>query len=88
MRRQRRLGEPPWPLAAPGYGVITGKHCTRVHVYLLPVAYGDYLNEEVAYKRGLGRPEMKFIYAKSKHGGTNLVHNHRVRRACMAPRPY
>ena len=46
------------------------------------------LNEEVAYKRGLGRPEMKFIYAKSKHGGTNLVHNHRVRRACMVPRPY
>ena len=25
---------------------------------------------QVAYKRGLGRPEMKFIYAKSKHGGT------------------
>ena len=37
-------------------------------------------NEEVAYKRGLGRPEVKFIYAKSKHGGTqySLVHNHQA----------
>ena len=56
-------------------------------VYILWRIYAC-LNEEVAYKRGVGRPEMKFIYAKSKHGGTSLVHNHRVRRACMAPRPY
>ena len=59
-----------------GPGMIIGQHGSRI------------LNEEVAYKRGVGRPEMKFIYAKSKHGGTSLVHNHSVRRACMAPRPY
>ena len=29
-RRQKQLGKPPWPSAPPGYGVITGKHCTRV----------------------------------------------------------
>ena len=54
---------------------IVGHVNLRHSVYMMyPLYLYSTLNEEVAYKRGLGRPEMKFIYAKSKHCGTSLVH--------------